>query len=69
MRYPKNAEFHKGILISRVPVAGFAGLLFTIATAATFLSLPAVREFTLAVSIAVVPTTLLLHIWRTQTRW
>jgi hypothetical protein len=69
MRHQPNQRFHQGIRIDKIPAAGFAGLLFTIAAAATFLSLPEVRGFLLVVVVAAVPTAILLHYWHTQTRW
>jgi hypothetical protein len=69
MRDTLISRFHDGIRIDRIPATGFAGLLFAIAATATFLSLPAVRGFLVLVLVAVVPTVIALHFWRTQTRW
>jgi hypothetical protein len=69
MKDTPTPRFHQGIRIDRIPAAGFAGLLFVVATAATFLRLPVVREFMLFVLVAAVPAAALLYYWRTQTRW
>jgi hypothetical protein len=61
---------HKGILIDKIPVDGFGGLVFAVGTMVIFMiGIPEIRQF----SILALPLGLLvaggLYYWRSQTRW
>jgi len=65
-----RTEFHRGIRIDSIPVEGFPGFLFVVATALMFLgAIPATREFLLITGSAGIVGAALLYYWHNQTRW
>ncbi len=63
-------EFHRGIRIDSIPVEGFPGLLFVLATVFMFLgAIPATREFLLISGGAGIIGAAVLYYWHNQTRW
>ena len=68
---PKPAmETHPGILISRIPVSGWGGAIFTLAVLLTFLiGMPASRGFIALTSMFGILYAGFLYYWHNQTRW
>ncbi len=64
-----SMQYHRGILIDRIPVSGLPGLLFVAATLVAILGTPVALQFFTVTGTAGVCGAGVLYWWHNQTRW
>jgi hypothetical protein len=71
MRYPllSSMQYHRGILINRIPVEGIPGALLIAVMMVAILGTPAARQFFLITGAAGVFWAGIIYWWHNQTRW
>ncbi len=71
MRYQllMSMQYHRGILIDKIPVSGFPGALFVAVMLVSIIGTPAARDFFLITGTTGLIGAGILYWWHNQTRW